>query len=148
MSKVKSSRWVHAYFAVYVGGIAGLSYLTRTLLVESPAIYLPLAFPVILVAIAAFAARAEARLGSAGPQQSISLAGGTFLTTYRERQRATTVFAWTLINPILYWVYPRDAEGSRPDVVFFIGCVALGAFTGLVLPRLLRPSLVARENGE
>jgi hypothetical protein len=132
------SQWSIAYFVVYFGGIAGLAYMTRAFTVEPPALFLPFALPVILVAIAALVARAEAGSESDGPQESTSMVGRTFLTIRREPRRATTVLAFTLITPFSAWVYPRDAGGSRVRVMFQFWWLVLAAFTGLVLPRLLR----------
>jgi hypothetical protein len=134
MRTIKWSPWI-AYFVVYVGGFAGLMYLARTSSAGSPALYLPFAFPVVLLAIAALAERAEP-VSQVVEEESTSILGRG-LVFRRYPMQWTTVVGFTLITPFYTWVYPRDV-GERLRVTFDIWWLAFAAFTFFLLPRLLR----------
>ena len=98
--------------------------------------HLPFAFPVLLLAIAALAERAEPVSQSVIEEASTSILGrGVVFRRYP--MRWTTVVALTLFNPFYTWVYPRNV-GDRLHVTFEIWWLAFTAFTFFLLPRLLR----------
>jgi hypothetical protein len=138
MTTIKGSTLWIAYAVVYAVGFVVLMYLTRTSPRGWAALSLPFAFPVILVAIGALASRTDADAESGRKSGSTSLVGGGVAGIRREPMRWTTGVAWTMMNPFFVWVYPADTGISSIRLVFVGWWLACAAFTGLLLPRLMK----------
>lgn len=138
--------WWMAYLAVYSLGFAGLMYLTRLTPLGWAALALPFAFPVILLAIGARAAGADA--GARQTSAALSPLGRLQIGIRRSLPRPTTLLAWTMIAPLFAWMFPADTGVPWIRLIFAGWWLACAAFAGLILPRLRTPlRTVADDDG-
>ncbi len=135
-----SSLWV-GYAVVYAVGFGGLMYITRTFPLSWVTVLLPFVFPVTLVTIGAVASRisrkTEANLLKSG---TASLMCGGLAGIRRQPMRWTTGVAWTMMNPFFTWIFPANTGIPLLRLIFVAWWLACAAFTGILLPRLIKVS--------
>jgi hypothetical protein len=141
MTEIKTSTVWAGYFATYIGGLAALVYLARTAPASWATVSLPFAFGIILVAIGAAADHVGADVPQSPPSGPLSLLGGPAGGIQRDPQRPVTIVAWTVVclMPWAPFLFPASVQNPRIDLILTVWFLASGAFSGLVLPRLVKP---------
>jgi hypothetical protein len=143
---IKSSTLWTAYWVVQIAGTAGLGYALRRPHVGWAMLWLPFAMPLLLVGIAAMAARIPPPQGEA--RRELTLTGREVMKFPPVPPRPTTLMAWGMIHPFYTRIFP-DYVGV-PDIrgVFLLLWWGCAAFIGLGIPRLVRnASRQAPESG-
>lgn len=126
-----------AYLVFFFAGLLGLMWLTRAA-AGWATVSLASAFPVVLVAVAALLSRHEART-VARPEPRTSILDRPIIGHIRlAPPRWTTTAALSMVSCTAYYVWVFPAEAGSIRLMFVAWCWAIAAFTGLVLPRLLR----------
>ena len=133
MSATKSATLWTAYYAVCFAGFASLLNLARAP-APAGARWAPFAWPLILVAIAVMADRAEAHEPPPPPLGPVSVVTG-LPTLPRYRPRTISAVGLTTITPLTRWVFPENTPPvfHASLILLMLGCAA---FMTYVIPKL------------
>lgn len=135
MTHSRSTTLWTVHFVVYVAGLAVLMNQSRTVGTGSAALWLPFAFPPLLVWIAALADRAEAQEPSPSSTAQVSVVTGE-PTIRRSPTRTIRIASFAmLMTPFTRWVLPEDASPAV-RLAFLVVILLCAGVTGYVIPRL------------